>query len=91
MPEIESWASRRISLNRLAANAEEESRINKELYEKNYVSRPRLLQLESQKAQAEVVIGENAAELVRARQKKSEIEAAELVVRETTLGGYAAP
>lgn len=80
--EIESWASRRISLNRLAANAEEESRINKELYEKNYVSRPRLLQLESQKAQAEVVIGENAAELARARQKKSEIEAAESAVRE---------
>ena len=80
--EIESWASRRISLNRLVANAEEESKINQELYEKKFVSRPRLLQLESQKAQAEVTVGENAAELARARQKKSEIEAAEAAVRE---------
>ena len=80
--EIESWSSRRVSLNRLAANAEEESKINQELYEKKFVSRPRLLQLESQRAQADVTIGENAAELARARQKKSEIEAAESAVRE---------
>ena len=80
--EIASWSSRRESLNRLVANAEEEGKINQELYEKRFVSRPRLLQLESQKAQAEVTVGENAAELARARQKKSEIEAAEAAVRE---------
>lgn len=67
--EIESWSARRGSLNLLAANAEEESKINQELYEKKFISRPRLLQLDSQKAQAEVTIGENAAELARARQK----------------------
>jgi multidrug efflux pump subunit AcrA (membrane-fusion protein) len=80
--EIESWSARRSSLNLLAANAEEESKINQELYEKKFISRPRLLQLDSQKAQAGVTLGENAAELARARQKKSEIEAAESAVRE---------
>lgn len=80
--EIAGWAARSQSLGKLAANAEEESRINKELYDKNFISRPRLLQLESQRAQADVTIGENAAELARAKQKRSEIEAAESAVRE---------
>ena len=80
--EIESWTTRRDSLNRLVANADEESKINQELFEKKFISRPRLLQLESQKAQAEVTVGENAAELARAKQKKSEAEAAEAAVRE---------
>ena len=80
--EIDGWASRSVSLGRLAANADEERKINHDLYEKNFISRPRLLQLESQKAQADVVIGENAAELARARQKRSELEAAEAAVGE---------
>lgn len=80
--EIEGWSSRSVSLGRVAANADEERKINKDLYDKNFISRPRLLQLESQKAQAEVVIGENAAELARARQKRAEIEALENAVRE---------
>lgn len=80
--EIESWVARHQSLSRLVSNAEEETKINQELYEKKFVSRPRLLQLESQHAQAEVTIGENAAELSRARQKKSEIEASESAARE---------
>lgn len=80
--EIESWSSRRSSLDRLVDNAEQEGKLNQELYEKKFISLPRLLQLESQKAQAEVTRGENAAELARARQKKSETEAAEAAVRE---------
>ena len=80
--EIDSWSTRSRSLKRLVDNAEEENKINQELFEKKFVSRPRLLQLESQQAQAEVTVGENAAELARARQKKSEIEAAEAAVRE---------
>ncbi|MBS1198752.1 MAG: aprE [Proteobacteria bacterium] len=75
--EIESWRGRNRSLRQLADNAEREGKINKELYEKNYISLPRLLQLESQKTQAEVTIGENLAELSRAMQKKSELEAME--------------
>ena len=73
--EVESWKTRNVSLNRLAANAEEEVRLNRDLFEKNFISRPRLLQLESQTAQTAVVIGENAAELARARQKVADMEA----------------
>lgn len=80
--EVESWAARSSSLGRLAANAAEETRLNRDLYEKNFISKPRLLQLESQHAQTEVTINENAAELARARQKKAEIEAAAASVRE---------
>lgn len=80
--EIESWATRRKSLKQLVANADEESQINQELFDKKFISRPRLLELENKKAQVEVTVGENAAELARARQKKSEIEAAESAVRE---------
>jgi multidrug efflux pump subunit AcrA (membrane-fusion protein) len=80
--EIASWTARSGSLGQLAANAEEESRINRDLYDKKFISRPRLLQLESQRAQADVTIGENAAELARAKQKRSEIEAQEAATRE---------
>lgn len=80
--EIDSWAARNSSLGRLAANAAEETRLNRDLYEKKFISKPRLLQLESQHAQTEVTINENAAELARARQKKAEIEAAAASARE---------
>ena len=80
--EVASWTARHDSLNRLAANAEEEAQINRGLYEQKFISRPRLLQLESQTAQTNVTIGENAAELARARQKISEIEAAAAGIRE---------
>lgn len=83
--EIESWSVRHKSLSRLAENAEEETRLNRELYEKKFISRPRLLQLESQKAQTDVTIGENSAELARAQQKKSEIEAAQSTALERKL------
>ena len=80
--EVASWSARHDSLDRLATNAEEESRINRGLYEQKFISRPRLLQLESQSAQTSATIGENAAELSRARQKVAEIEAAAAGVRE---------
>lgn len=80
--EIDGWLARSRTLQRLVANAEEEAEINQELYERKYVSRPRLLQLENQRAQAEVNASENTAELARARQKKSEIEAAANATRE---------
>ena len=73
--EVESWSARNESLKHLAANAEEEARLNRDLYERNFISKPRLLQLESQATQTAVVIGENSAELARARQKVADIEA----------------
>jgi len=80
--EVASWTARHESLGQLAANAEEESRINRGLYEQKFISRPRLLQLESQTAQTAATIGENAAELARARQKIAEIEASAASARE---------
>lgn len=80
--EVASWTARHESLDRLVRNAEEESRINRSLYEQKFISLPRLLQLESQSAQTTAVVGENAAELSRARQKISEIEAAMASARE---------
>ncbi len=80
--EIEGWIARDGSLKQLANHADEERKINQDLFEKNFVARPRVLQLESQRAQAEGQVSENAAELARARQKKSELQAAEAAVRE---------
>lgn len=80
--EIDGWTSRHASLTLLATHADEERKINQELLEKNFISRPRVLQLESQRAQAEGQVSENTAEMARARQKKSELEAAEAAVRE---------
>ncbi len=80
--EVASWSARHEALDRMATNADEESRINRGLYEQKFISRPRLLQLETQSAQTAVTIGENAAELARARQKIAEIEAAAAGVRE---------
>jgi multidrug efflux pump subunit AcrA (membrane-fusion protein) len=80
--EATHWQSREASLRKLEANAAEEQQLNRKLYEQNYISKPRLLQLDSQQAQTAVVIGENAAELSRARQKIAESEASLATARE---------
>lgn len=80
--EATHWQSRDASLRQLAANAAEEGQINRKLFEQNYISKPRLLQLESQQAQTAAIIGENAAELSRARQKIAETEAGLASARE---------
>jgi multidrug efflux pump subunit AcrA (membrane-fusion protein) len=80
--EAAQWQARDTALRQLAANSAEESKINRKLYEQNYISKPRLLQLDSQQAQAAAIIGENAAEFARARQKIAETEAALASARE---------
>jgi len=80
--EADSWNARHRSLARVAENNEEEGRLNQELYRQKFISRPKLLQLETQAAQTHAVIGENAAELARARQKIAEIESAMAGARE---------
>jgi HlyD family secretion protein/epimerase transport system membrane fusion protein len=74
--EVSHWQAREASVSQLIKNADEESMLNRELYEKKFISKPRLLQLDSQKYQSMVLIEENAAELSRARQKAVEIETA---------------
>lgn len=72
--EVASWSARQDSLRLLAKNTEEEQQLNRGLYEQKFISRPRLLQLENQSAQTQATLGENAAELARARQRLAELE-----------------
>lgn len=74
--ELAGWLAKETQLQTLLANAEEESRINQGLYDKNFISRPRLLQLANRKAEVAGMIAENSAEVSRARQKITETDAA---------------
>jgi HlyD family type I secretion membrane fusion protein len=74
--ELAGWQAKDIQLKTQLSHAEEESRINRGLFEKNFISRPRLLQLESRKAEVAGLIAENAAEESRARQKITDAEVA---------------
>lgn len=74
--ELAGWQAKDVHLKALSANAEEESRINRDLYEQKFISKPRLLQLESHRSEANAAIAENAAEIGRARQKITDAEIA---------------
>ncbi|WP_172601853.1 HlyD family efflux transporter periplasmic adaptor subunit [Sulfuricystis thermophila] len=76
------WTARDTAIQKMVDNAEEESRLNRELYEKNFISKSRLLQLENVKAQSTALLSENAAERARARQRVSEMEAAVATARD---------
>ena len=72
--EQESWEAKAKSLQILQGNADEESKINRGLYEQNFIARPRLLQLESQRADSSARLSENSAEIARARQRIADTE-----------------
>lgn len=74
--ELAGWKAKSAQLELQLAHAEEESRINQGLYRQNFISRPRLLQLESRKAEVAGAMAETVAEAARARQKISEAKAA---------------
>ncbi len=74
--ELGSWEEKEAALVELRAHAEEESRLNERLFEKNFISRPRLLQLQSQRADSAARLSENAAEVARARQRLADTEVA---------------
>lgn len=76
------WAAREKSIQEMVDNAEEERRLNRNLYDKNYISRSRLLQLDNVKAQSTALLSENAAELARARQRVAEMDAALATARD---------
>ena len=73
--EVAGWDSKATHLATLSQHAAEESRINQDLYDKNFIAKPRLLQLESRKAETAAAIAENEAEVARARQKITDAEA----------------
>lgn len=74
--ELAGWETKGTHLDNLSKYAIEESKINQDLYEKNFIARPRLLQLESRKSETAASIAENQAEAARARQKIIDAEAA---------------
>lgn len=74
--ELTGWETKGTHLDNLSNYAIEESKINQDLYEKNFIARPRLLQLESRKSETAASIAENQAEAARARQKIIDAEAA---------------
>jgi HlyD family type I secretion membrane fusion protein len=72
--EQQSWEAKAQALNEMQANADEESKLNRRLYEQNFIARPRLLQLESQRADTSARLSENSAEIARARQRIADTE-----------------
>ena len=74
--EQQSWEAKAKSLEEMQSNADEESKINRRLYEQNFIAKPRLLQLESLRADTSARLSENSAEISRARQRIADTEVA---------------
>lgn len=72
--ELAAWQKRTEALANLIGNADEEKRINQGLYEKNYISRSRLLALDSRSSETRASQGESEAEMARTRQRISDTE-----------------
>lgn len=72
--ELQSWEDKGAALVELQTNAEEESRLNQRLFDKNFISRPRLLQLQGQHAESAARLSENSAEIARSRQRLADTE-----------------
>ncbi len=83
--EVSHWQARESWLGKMVANADEESRLNQRLFDDKFISRSRLLQVESQKAQSSVSYSENAAEAARAQQKVAEIESLIAAAKERSI------
>ena len=67
--EMLAWKNRANSLAQMSVNAEEERKQNQLLYEQNFISRTRLLALDSQSSQTQAARGETEAEIARANQR----------------------
>lgn len=72
--ELKAWTNRRTALSELTVNAGEERTLNQGLYEKNFISRPRLLALDNQLSDRIATKGETEAELARVSQRISDTE-----------------
>lgn len=72
--ELAAWQKRTEALTNLIGDADEERRINQGLYEKNFISRPRLLALDSRSSETRASQGESEAEMARTRQRISDTE-----------------
>lgn len=72
--ELRAWKKRSRSLTQLTANAEEERKQNQLLYEKNFISRARVLALDSQSTQTLATQSETEAEIARANQNLNDTQ-----------------
>lgn len=72
--ELAAWQKKAEALTNLIGNADEEKRINQGLYEKNFISRSRLLALDSRSSETRASQGESEAEMARTRQRISDTE-----------------
>ena len=72
--EQEAWRRRGEALDKLAANAREEQKINQQLFETGFISRPRYLALDSQLSDRLAARGEAEAELARVSQRIADTE-----------------
>lgn len=69
-----AWQKKSGALAALGANADEEKRINQGLYEKNFISLPKLLELDSRSLSNHASIGESEAEMARVQQRIGDTE-----------------
>ncbi|MDD2943141.1 MAG: HlyD family type I secretion periplasmic adaptor subunit [bacterium] len=72
--ELKAWGGRRQALSMLVANAGEEKKLAQGLYEKNFISRPRMLALDNQLSDRVAAKSETEAEQARVTQRISDSE-----------------
>lgn len=73
--ELSAWNRKKQNLEKMHAAANEEFQVNEKLYKKNYISKVRLLQLESRLSEIDALISETESEASRAQQKILELTA----------------
>lgn len=67
--ELDAWQAKTDALTKLKAFAEDERRINQDLFDKNFISKSRLIALDSRNAETQASQSESYAEIARAHQR----------------------
>lgn len=73
--ELSAWNRKKQNLEKMHAAANEEFQVNEKLYKENYISKVRLLQLESRLSEIDALISETESEASRAQLKILELTA----------------
>jgi HlyD family type I secretion membrane fusion protein len=72
--ELMAWQKKTEALTSLIGYADDERRINQDLYDKNFISKSRLLALDSRTSETRASQSESQAEMARARQRIGDTE-----------------
>jgi HlyD family type I secretion membrane fusion protein len=67
--ELDAWTEKTAALASLKGYAEDERRINQDLYDKNFISKSRLIALDSRNSETQASQSESHAEIARAHQR----------------------